>query len=75
MAGLIVRGISDRYWTEHTGVRTGDGGMSHFWDEKTKVQQNWMSYLMVGLHQKFQLTQQLHLHSKRSEETHSLRYY
>ncbi len=36
MAGLIVRGISDRYWTEHTGVRTGDGGMSHFWDEKNE---------------------------------------
>ena len=36
MAGLIVRGISDRYWTEHTGVRTGDDGMSHFWDDKNE---------------------------------------
>lgn len=52
MAGLIVRGISDRYWTEHTGVRTGDDGMSHFWDEKTKAQLNWMSCLMVELHRK-----------------------
>ncbi len=48
MAGLIVRGISDRYWTEHTGVVSGDDGMSHFWDEKTKAQLNWMSCLMGG---------------------------
>lgn len=64
MAGLIVRGISDRYWTEHTGVRTGDDGMSHFWDEKTKAQLNWMSCLMVELHRKPQLTRKLHQHSK-----------
>ena len=34
MASSMVQGISDRYWTEHTGTRTGDGGMAHFWDEK-----------------------------------------
>ncbi|QOW50704.1 MULTISPECIES: hypothetical protein [unclassified Acinetobacter] len=33
MAESMVKGISDRYWTEHTGVRTGDDGMEHFWDE------------------------------------------
>ena len=33
MAGMMVKGISDRYWTEHTGVRTADDGMEHFWDE------------------------------------------
>lgn len=37
MAGLIVRSISDRYWTENTGVRTGDGGMSSFWDEEAQT--------------------------------------
>ena len=73
MAGLIVRGISDRYWTEHTGVRTGDDGMSHFWDEKTKAQLNWMSCLMVELHRKPQLTQNCTCTVNRSEGTHSLR--
>ena len=34
MASSMVQGISDRYWTEHTGTRTGDGVMAHFWDEK-----------------------------------------
>lgn len=34
MAGMMVRGISDRYWTEHTGVRTAEGGMGSFWDEQ-----------------------------------------
>lgn len=34
MAGQMVQGISDRYWTENTGVRTADDGMSHFWDEQ-----------------------------------------
>ena len=29
----MVKGISDRYWTEHTGVRTADDGMEYFWDE------------------------------------------
>lgn len=33
MAELMVKGISDRYWTEHTGVRTADDGMTQFWDE------------------------------------------
>ena len=37
MAGVMIRGISDRYWTENTGVRTGDGGMSTFWDESGKT--------------------------------------
>ena len=32
MAGSMVQGISDRYWTEHTGVRTGD--QQRFWDEQ-----------------------------------------
>lgn len=34
MAESMVKGISDRYWTEHTGVRTSDEGMQRFWDEK-----------------------------------------
>jgi hypothetical protein len=33
MAAPMVKGISDRYWTEHTGVRTADDGMEQFWDE------------------------------------------
>ncbi|MBN4881777.1 hypothetical protein H3292_23375, partial [Providencia stuartii] len=33
MASIMVGGIADRYWTEHTGVRTGDDGMQRFWDE------------------------------------------
>ncbi|ENV81386.1 hypothetical protein F941_02944 [Acinetobacter bouvetii DSM 14964 = CIP 107468] len=33
MAASMVKGISDRYWTEHTGVRTADDGMEQFWDE------------------------------------------
>ena len=33
MAAIMVSGISDRYWTEHTGVRSGDDGMQRFWDE------------------------------------------
>ena len=37
MAGLMVRGVSDRYWTENTGVRTGDGGMTMFWDDKANT--------------------------------------
>lgn len=36
MAGVMVQNISDRYWTEHTGIRTDDGGMSTFWDEQSK---------------------------------------
>jgi hypothetical protein len=34
MAGLMVRGIADRYWTENTGVRAGDDGLTTFWDDK-----------------------------------------
>ncbi len=36
MAESMVKGISDRYWTEHTGVRTGDDGMESFWDESVR---------------------------------------
>ena len=36
MAGVMVRGISDRYWTENTGVRTSDNGMTIFWDEQNE---------------------------------------
>jgi hypothetical protein len=34
MAGLMVRGIADRYWTENTGIRATDEGLSTFWDDK-----------------------------------------
>jgi hypothetical protein len=34
MGGELVMGISDRYWTEKTGTRTPDGGLTRFWDEK-----------------------------------------
>ena len=34
MAASMVQGISDRYWTEHTGKRTADDGMQQFWDEQ-----------------------------------------
>ena len=37
MAGVMIRGISDRYWTEHTGVRTVGDGMTTFWDEQNKT--------------------------------------
>lgn len=30
---LVIMGISDRYWTEHTGSRTPAGSIGHFWDE------------------------------------------
>lgn len=30
---LVIMGISDRYWTEHTGSRTPAGSLGHFWDE------------------------------------------
>ncbi len=33
MAAIMVSGISDRYWTENTGIRSGDDGMQRFWDE------------------------------------------
>ncbi|GAA5187016.1 hypothetical protein GCM10023345_24500 [Acinetobacter kookii] len=34
MAQNMVQGISDRYWTEHTGIRSGDDGMQRFWDDQ-----------------------------------------
>jgi len=34
MAGQMMQGIADRYWTEHTGVRAADDGMSVFWDDQ-----------------------------------------
>jgi hypothetical protein len=33
MAGAMVQGISDRYWTENTGTRGSDEGLQNFWDE------------------------------------------
>ena len=37
MAGQMIQGIADRYWTEHTGVRAGDDGMSTFWDDQAST--------------------------------------
>lgn len=34
MSQNMVQGISDRYWTEHTGIRTSDDGMQRFWDDQ-----------------------------------------
>lgn len=35
MAGIMVRNVADRYWTENTGVRLADdAGYTHFWDDK-----------------------------------------
>ena len=34
MAGQMIQGIADRYWTENTGVRAADDGMTQFWDEQ-----------------------------------------
>ena len=34
MAGQMVQAIADRYWTEHTGVRSTDEGLSQFWDDQ-----------------------------------------
>ncbi len=34
MGAHLVMGIADRYWTEKTGTRTPDGGLTRFWDEK-----------------------------------------
>lgn len=34
MAGQMIQGIADRYWTENTGVRASDDGYSQFWDDK-----------------------------------------
>lgn len=33
MAGQMVKNIADRYWTEHTGVRASEDGLSRFWDD------------------------------------------
>ena len=33
MAGQMVRAVADRYWTEHTGVRMAEGGLTTFWDD------------------------------------------
>lgn len=32
---VIMWGIADRYWSEHTGSRTPAGSIGHFWDEGT----------------------------------------
>ena len=34
MAGTMVHNIADRYWTENTGVRASDEGLSTFWDDQ-----------------------------------------
>ena len=34
MAGQMIQGIADRYWTENTGVRAADDGMTQFWDDQ-----------------------------------------
>ena len=34
MAGQMIQAISDRYWTENTGVRTEVDGMTSFWDDQ-----------------------------------------
>jgi hypothetical protein len=34
MSKNMVQSISDRYWTEHTGIRTSDEGMQRFWDDE-----------------------------------------
>ena len=34
MAGSMVHNIADRYWTEHTGARADDDGLTTFWDDQ-----------------------------------------
>lgn len=34
MASQMVQNIADRYWTEHTGVRANEDGLSRFWDDQ-----------------------------------------
>ena len=34
MADHMIQGISDRYWTENTGIRASDDGYTQFWDEQ-----------------------------------------
>jgi hypothetical protein len=36
---LVIMGISDRYWTEHTGSRTPAGSVGKFWDDKPTLDQ------------------------------------
>lgn len=33
IARQMIQNASDRYWTEHTGMRTPEDGYDHFWDE------------------------------------------
>ena len=33
----MIQGVADRYWTEHTGVRAADDGMSVFWDDQVSA--------------------------------------
>lgn len=40
IAGNIIRGLSDRLWTEHTGKRTPIGGLGTFWDDQPKDSQS-----------------------------------
>lgn len=35
---LVTLGLSDRYWTEHTGTRTPAGSLGKFWDDKPATQ-------------------------------------
>ena len=37
MAGQMVKGIADRYWTENTGVRSTDEGLTVFWDDQASA--------------------------------------
>ena len=34
MAGQMIQSVADRYWTENTGVRAADDGMTVFWDDQ-----------------------------------------
>ena len=38
-----VMGVSDRYWTEHTGTRTPENGMEQFWDEEEAIDESLLS--------------------------------
>ncbi len=35
MGGHLVQGIADRYWTDKTGKRAPEDGMTKFWDESS----------------------------------------
>ena len=71
MAGQMVQGIADRYWTEHTGVRAADDGMTTFWMNKhLRVM---MNYLMIYLHRlKSQVLQLTNLQQIHSIQLHEL---